>query len=397
MTRPPPADPFIVPRYGVASLAELLPSVAASIGMRGEQNLLALPPARQACVLLIDGLGWDLLELYGCAAPFLTGLLPAGRQLTAGFPATTSTNLTCLGTGLPAGQHGMLGYQVAVPGTGRLLNTLRWVEPGHHERDEAPPPSSLVPEDWQPALTVFQRAMNAGVAVTQVAPAEFRTGALTRAALRGAIYVGADSPGERVSATLTALAASTPALVYVYFGAVDKAGHETGCGSPPWLAALTIADRLAQAVAERLPPDAALYVTADHGMVNVPLQSRIDADVRLELRDGVALLGGDPRARYVYAVDGAAADVLPTWREVLADRASVLSGEEAIAAGWFGPVADWVRPRIPDIIAACHGDHAVVATRTEPLESALYGMHGSMTPSELIVPLLPYFPPAQRA
>ena len=36
--------------------------------------------------------------------------------LTAGFPATTATSLGSLGTGRPPGQHGMLGYQVAIPG-----------------------------------------------------------------------------------------------------------------------------------------------------------------------------------------------------------------------------------------------------------------------------------------
>ncbi len=393
MTRPPPADPYLVPRYGVASLAELLPSVAASIGVSGEQNLLALPPVRRACVLLVDGLGWELLETYGAAAPFLASLLPSGRTLTAGFPATTSTNLTCFGTGLAAGQHGMLGYEIAVPGTGRLLNTLRWSERSDRRTGTEPPPSALVPEEWQPEPTLFQRAVRSGVSVTQVAPEEFRTGPLTRAALRGASYVGADSVEGRVDAAVAATRAAAPSMVYVYFGGVDKAGHDAGCGSKPWLAELAVADRLAQAIAERLPPDAALYVTADHGMVNVPWPARIDADRTLELRDGVALLGGDARARYVYALSGAAADVLATWREVLADRAWVLSATEAIEAGWFGQVADWVRPRMPDVLAACHGANAVIASTAEPRESALHGMHGSLTRAELVVPLLAH-PPA---
>jgi len=46
----------------------------------------------------------------------------ASGTLTAGFPSTTVTSLGSLGTGLPPSAHGMLGYQVAIPGTGLGLH-----------------------------------------------------------------------------------------------------------------------------------------------------------------------------------------------------------------------------------------------------------------------------------
>jgi hypothetical protein len=136
-----------------------------------------------------------------------------------------------------------------------------------------------------------------------------------------------------------------------------------------------------------------MYVTADHGMVNVGPDDRIDADAEgSPLRDGVALLGGEPRARHVYAQPGAADDVLATWREVLGERAWVMSREEAIKDGLFGPVgaqlSDAMAARIGDVVAACAGTWAVVATKAEPLESSLEGMHGSLTPAEQLVPML---------
>jgi hypothetical protein len=67
----------------------------------------------------------------------------------------------------------------------------------------------------------------------------------------------------------------------------------------------------------------------------------------------------------------------------------VASRDEAIAAGWFGPlVDDRVRGRIGDVVAVAREDIAVVATRTEPGESSMVGLHGSMTPVEQLVPLL---------
>ena len=129
-------------------------------------------------------------------------------------------------------------------------------------------------------------------------------------------------------------------------------------------------------------------MTADHGMVDVAEQDRIDVDAVPELRAGVALLGGEPRARHVYARAGAAGEVLAAWREVLGHRAWVASREEAVADGWFGPVQPWLAPRIGDVVAAPAGPWAIVATKAEPRESRLLAVHGSLTPADQLVPLL---------
>jgi hypothetical protein len=174
----------------------------------------------------------------------------------------------------------------------------------------------------------------------------------------------------------------------VYTGDLDSTGHAWGCTSAAWRFQLAHVDRLAEQLAGALPAGTALHVTADHGMVDVPPSERIDADLIPALRDGVALLGGEPRARHVYAVPGATADVLAAWRATLGDRAWTVSRDEAIDAGWFGPVVAGVTDRIGDVVAAARGSSAVVATVAEPRESRLIGMHGSLTPAEQRVPLL---------
>jgi hypothetical protein len=183
--------------------------------------------------------------------------------------------------------------------------------------------------------------------VTAVCPEAFRDGGLTRAVLRGSHFLAAETPEERALRTVEGLMAGQPALVYVYFGDVDRAGHVSGCGSDQQLAQLAISDGLAARIAEALPDDGVLYITADHGMLDIPGDRRIDADHAVELSEGVALLGGEARARHVYTIDGAAADVLVAWREVLGDRAWVLPREGAVDAGWFGPVAEWAWPSSP--------------------------------------------------
>jgi hypothetical protein len=365
----------LLPRYAEASLDGLATSILASLAVPGEPNPLVLAPAERVCLLLIDGLGWELLRAHPAAAPFLAELAMTGAALTAGFPATTVSSLASVGTGRPPGQHGLVGYQMAVPGTGKLLNGLRW-------------DAQVDPVSWQPGSTIFERAAAAGVRAVRVAPGHFRKSGLSASAMRGAEYLPADSLGALVSRAAAALAAEAPVLAHVYYGDLDSTGHALGCGSDAWRYQLAHVDKLAEQLAGALPRGAVLHVTADHGMVDVPDAERFDADALPELRDGVALLGGEPRARHVYCRPGAADDVLAAWSEVLGDRAWVIGRDQAIGDGWFGPVDDRVRDRIGDVIAAPCGSSAVVATRDEPRESRLIGMHGSLTSSDQLVPLL---------
>ncbi|WP_275462611.1 alkaline phosphatase family protein [Streptomyces noursei] len=382
---PEPLDPLTapVPRYGTGSLADLLPAITAGQGLPGVTTDMALAPADRACVFLIDGLGWELLRAHPGEAPFLTSLLDTssngtGQPLTAGFPATTATSLASVGTGLPPGAHGLPGYTCEDPATGALMNQLRW-RPWTD------------PHAWQPYPTVFQLADAAGIHTCQVSAPDFAQTPLTRIALSGGTFHGRLSGEERMDLAAGQLAAADRSLVYTYYSEVDGKGHRYGVDSDAWRGQLLYVDRLAQRLAEQLPPRSALYVTADHGMIDIPFdpESRIDFDEDWELRAGVRLLGGEGRARHVYAHPGAAADVLAVWREVVGDQMWVASREEAIAAGWFGPhVDDRVRARIGDVVAAAHADMAIIASEREPGESQMVGLHGSMTPVEQLVPLL---------
>ena len=373
--RAEPAVVPVLPRYGESTLSDLASSLLASLGVAGEANPLGLPGTARACLLVVDGLGWELLRDHPAAAPFLSELAVQGGPLTAGFPATTVTSLSSLGTGRPPGQHGMLGYQVAIPGQPRLLNGLRW-------------DSSVDPLAWQPGETVYQRAVEAGVSAFRVAaPALEKTG-LSAAVMRGNSYRPAESLGALAAEAAAALRAADRALVTVYHGQLDSTGHVFGCGSDAWRYHLGHVDKLAEQLASAIPAGTPLYVTADHGMVDVGPADRIDADTTPGLLDGVALLGGEPRARHVYAVPGAGADVLQAWRAIIGSRAWVLSRDEAIGAGWFGPVEPWLADRIGDVVAAPAGPWAVIASEAEKLESSLIGMHGSLTSADQLVPLL---------
>jgi hypothetical protein len=359
----------------------VVPAVLTAMGAAGFESRISLPAnVSGACVLLIDGLGAELLDAHTEDAPVLTGL--RGQTLSVGFPSTTAAGLAAIGTGHRSGEHGMVGYTFRLPGPG-VMNALSWrPHPwGDDLRD------TVEPERVQPMPTTFERAASSGMAVSVVSGAKFTDSGLTRAVLRGGRYVGVHAIGDLAACVRTAVADG--GFCYGYHADLDLVGHLYGPGSEAWRMQLRQVDRLVESVVEGLPPGGLLAVVADHGMVTTGPSDAVDVDADPLLLEGVQAIGGEARARHVYVEDGADDDVLAAWRATLADRAWVVSRDEAIAAGWFGArVSDDVRPRIGDVVAAARGSASLVRRTVEPLESSLIGHHGSLTTAEQRVPLL---------
>jgi hypothetical protein len=372
------------PPAGADRLDAVLPSVLTAIAPTGSRPyaarpLLPLPPARRAVVVLVDGLGDLLLRRRAGHAPFLREALGAAYTLQCGFPSTTATSMGSFGTGLPPGAHGLVGYEVLVPGEDRILNELSW--------EDGPDPFA-----WQPERTVFELAGSLEVAVTRIGPGFFDGSGLTNAALRGGRFVAASALSARVDAALAAVRAADRALVYLYWGDLDKVGHVHGAGSWQWGEELESVDRELARLAAGVPSDTTVVVTADHGMVDIPFERRLDLALEPWLLDGVAHVGGEPRAVQLYCRPGAAADVAAAWRDRLGAAVQVTDRAAAVAAGLFGDpalVAERVLPRIGDVLVSCVDPIAVVDSgRMRPELLALLGLHGSVTPQEAAIPLL---------
>ncbi len=370
---------FTLPAYGERSLGDVVPAVARALGLPPEvagapPSGLLLPDAASYVVFLIDGLGAELLQRYGHCAPFLSSLLDGAAIGTAGVPSTTATSLTSLGTGLVPGAHGIVGFTARIPGTDRLLNHLWWDK-------------SVDPLEWQPNPTAFAKLSAADVHVTVVNKRDFDGSGLTTAAHRGAEYVGADRVGERIAAMVESTK-RPPSLTYVYDSDLDWTGHKFGVSSTEWLQQLAMIDAEAEQMREALPASVRFVVVADHGMVDADPSARFDVDELTELRDGVDLLGGEARFRHLYCSRGSVDSVLATWRQTLGDHALVVDREDAMARGWFGGVTPSVLPRLGYVLVACRGEASVLSSVDFPYEKTLVGLHGSLTPAEMLIPIL---------
>jgi Type I phosphodiesterase / nucleotide pyrophosphatase len=385
LTSQPAPEPSL-PRYGTRSLGELVPSLLSSLGLAGFRNPLEIEAASRVCLLLVDGLGWELLRANREAAPFLNSI--AGEPLTAGFPATTAASISSLATGLPPGEHGLVGYTMALPGYDRAFNTLTWSLYGLGPRVDLR--GAVVPEAFQPQATLPERSAAAGVVIDYLGPAFHEGSGLTRAVARGERHEAAESLEAIRDAALRRLRGPRT-LVHGYYPRLDTAGHVDGVASQAWRDELVAVDRGVRRLAEALPTGTLLVVTGDHGMIDLRASERVDLADHPELAAGVAVLAGEARARYIRTVPGATADVVSAWRAVLGDRMWIWTREEAIASGIFGPtVGDRVRARIGDVVAAAFGRVGIVQRDVDPAQARLNGHHGSLTSAEQLVPLLSY-------
>ena len=360
-------------------LAEIAPSIFASLGLADSRDFLGMgqSPNGRECLFLIDGLGELALADYAKYAPTLSSLANLGPVSTA-FPSTTVTSLTTLMTGVLPGAHGMLGYTIRVPrSNGRILNSLKWDE-------------RVDPYTWQPVPTYFERAKLHGIQVSHVAAKRYEGSGFTSAAFRGADYRGANILAEMAEQAATSLK-NSPSFTYVYVNEVDVAGHSDGVGSDKWLGALSYADRVVATLIEQLPRGTRLWITADHGMVNV--EEKIVLGRENSLLEGISLVAGEPRARHLYLDDDHLSGEGPNeaairYREFFGDHIDVYTRKEAIEGELFGKeVSEASHDRMGDLIAVPHDGLVLIDPLRVDLESSMVGHHGAMTDAERFVPL----------
>ncbi len=352
------------PDYAGASIVGVVPALTG----RGDANLLpaAARDARAVVLLVLDGLGWALLEAHRAELPTLGALV--GGPITTVVPSTTASALTSLTTGAAPARHGIMGFRMLVDDA--VLGTLQWAT----DNGRRPPEPDRI-QQVQPFL---------GREVPVVTRAEFRTTGFTAVHLRGQPFSGWATPSALVELCRSHVRSGAP-LVYAYYPGLDAVAHVHGLDDRFLRAELRAVDRLVADLLDVLDDDVALLVTADHGHVHVGA----DGWVGLGRLDAlVATYAGEGRFRYLHARKGAAAELASAAKELHGADAWVFTRDQLFDEGWFGPDASpAARRRVGDVVLAARGQVAFVDP-TYPREMALIGAHGSLTPDEMLVPLV---------
>lgn len=323
--------------------------------------------ADQVVLLVLDGLGWEQMRDRLALLRGFTQMDAVPIATVA--PTTTATALTSISTGLPPGEHGVIGYRMSVDHD--VLNVLRWTTSKGDARERIPPES------------IQHDVAFGGQRPPVVVRAEFRDSGFTRAHLGGCRHVPYRMPSTLIAEIMHQLRSGEP-FIYAYYDGIDKVAHEYGLDDS-YDTELVFVDRMVEYLVGVLPPGAALVITADHGHVDVG--ERIITP-HPEVLSHVAHQSGEARFRWLHAHPGSEAELLQVAREHHGDVAWVVDRDTVVGDGWFGPKV------LPGPLARL-GDVALVPFEPVAFEDpedtgpfVLKGRHGSMTPAEVLVPLL---------
>jgi predicted AlkP superfamily pyrophosphatase or phosphodiesterase len=330
--------------------------------------------ARQIVLLVLDGLGALQLEARaGRLAPVLAS--GVGTTVTSVAPSTTAAALTSLTTGLAPATHGVVGYRVAV--TDEVLNVLGWRLGGRDARQLVPP------RGFQPFAPFPGCPANAAVVSRQ----GYAATGFTAAHLGDAPLYSWHTPSGLVVEVRRLLERGAP-FVYAYYDGIDRTAHACGLGEH-YDAELRAVDRMVGDLLEVLPHGAALAVTADHGQVEVGSSIEV---LGAEVMASISLLSGEGRFRWLHARPGAKEALLALAAERYGQVAWVRDADALIEEGWLGGTpSPAVRARLGDVALIPFAPTAFLDP-ADTGEQRLVCRHGSLTPDEMLVPLLAWAP-----
>lgn len=334
------------------------------------------PNKRSYCVILVDGLGVENLQHRRGHARFLSAAIDQQRIIYSAFPTTTAANIMSFATGLPVSQHGFLGHQVLQRDSDVRINLLTgW----QNENSEA----------WQPKQTLSEWSASKGLPIKVVGPVEYRDSGFTRATMRGVEYQVAESIDDRFALASQILSSKEESVTYLYVPELDKQAHRTGWLSPEWTRWLELLDQQVSRFVAQLPRGTGVVLTADHGVIDSPADSRIRVD-ELATVPELRWFGGDSRASYLYLEDGADAQALSVrLASALSGLAKVVTVDQLISKNFFVGEPTEFTDRLPELVLLAEGSATLFHSQmSKPRSIEMVAHHGGVSSTELRVPLL---------
>jgi predicted AlkP superfamily pyrophosphatase or phosphodiesterase len=407
----PDPEGFVYPGYGGYCFSSIPSAIRYVLGLRKTTPLSRLldragvEPARPLTVIsfLIDGFGYRQWLEYAGRYEFLNRLTDRGvvAPLTAVFPSTTAAALTTIHSGLTPQQHGLPEWWVYFEELGQIVVTLPFSPLAGQIQDEL-----LLygadPEMLFHGKTIYDTLAKSGVPSFNLIHDSIAGSAYSSVVMAGSDVMSFKDAPDLMHKLLDKVSQQQGSAYFqVYWGAIDSAAHEYGVHSSNYLAELDqFFTSSSKDFLNRFPASKSrqtiMLVTADHGQINVDPNETLYLDHYPQLtkwlrtgRDRTPILPwGSARDVFLATEAGKAEDAFQFLSAVLKDKATVIKSGDAMGRGLFGTgkLHQEFRSRIGDILVLPHGNQTLWYSRPGHERFKLLGMHGGLSPDEMLVP-----------
>lgn len=408
---PPLPEGFVWPRYEGLSVGNLAATVGQALGatlpgvlppLRGDLLGGLLDGARRVVLVVIDALGWETLQDVMARHPDLIfhRLAAQGRlwPVTTTFLSTTNSVLSAIHTGRSPAEHGLLAYSLFLREWQMAVESITF-SPIHRPFTGTLAEWGFEAETFLPVPAIGQLLAVQGIASCALTHDRFVKTPLSLMHHRGMQDVFGYATASDFWLTLRRILEQhrdEPCFVSAYWSAVDTLAHRLGpLDESADAEIVSLALLMEEIFFDRLTPAARegtlLLLTADHGQITTPPESAILLDQHPTLLDALFLPPlGEGRAPFFYVRNGKYDVVRQYLNEHFAGQFAFFSQDEILRSGLLGPGVPGVetRHRLGDIVGIAMGDAYFAPDAESVKNKPMLGRHGSLTPQEMLVPLL---------
>jgi hypothetical protein len=398
---------FVTPKYADQSILNIPDSICHWLHIPGIGEGALTPEilaplgdgVRRVILILMDALALHRLQAWmeDGTSPIWRDLLTDGllAPLTSISPSTTSAALTTLWTGRSPTSHGILGYEIWLKEYGMVSNMILHAPMSFRGDIGTLSKAGFDPQKFLPLPTFGPHLRQHGVT-----PYVFQQRSIIHSGLSQMFQREVETYGFLTAAdlwvSLRQMVESKPherQYIWTYWGEVDSLSHHYQPDDERAVAEFAhFSAAFEQFFLRQLSPaarkDTLVILTADHGQIRTPLVGNHTLKNHPELYQYLTIAPtGENRMTYLYLRPGSEQAVREYLQAHWPRGCTILTREEAIAAGLFGPGQPHpgLRDRLGDLIVFWHEDTYLWWADKDDF---MLGRHGGLHPQEMLVPYL---------
>ena len=344
-------------------------------------------------LFLLDGFGWTFFEKYKTSLPFLQRLESDAivSKVTSMFPSTTAAHITCLNTDQTPAQSGIYEWFIYEPKLREIIAPLLYSFAGDH-KSNALLDTALSEKELFPQETLYHELSELGVRSYVFQPSSICDSPYSRAILDGARVHGFSDLRSGVEKLFCNLPQKS--YSYFYYSDIDAIGHRKGIFTEEFSHAIEKIFNEIERNDAKIPPNTAVIITADHGMVPVdPKRTfylnkkipNIEKYLQVGGRGKPLVPAGSCRDLFLHVHEEKLKECKEVLEIFLKGIAEVYETRELIEDHFFGPKTPSQNflSRVGNLVILPYKGEAVWWFEKNRFQQNFYAAHGGLTREEM--------------